>query len=164
MTVRTAIIEEGEDSGSLSSREEKTPLSRDVKIGLAVIAILNFNDAIGYLAIMPTLTFYVTELGGSNDQYGLIISATSFASFAFMSVWAHWVDTNGNKYRTPFFVSGALMLLSNLMYIFAIVLPKGNIAVYFLMLARILYGMGGSGKPFPPLQQGQTIYSRDETA
>jgi MFS family permease len=48
---------------------------------LVVLAMIGLIDAISYMAVAPSLIFYVNELGGSKEQYGLIMSAFSFTSF-----------------------------------------------------------------------------------
>lgn len=48
---------------------------------LAPQALVGFIDALAYMAVAPSIIFYVLELGGTKDQYGIILSAFSFASF-----------------------------------------------------------------------------------
>lgn len=50
---------------------------------LAVLALIGLIDAISYMAVAPSLIFYVNQLGGTKEQYGLIMSAFSFMSFCF---------------------------------------------------------------------------------
>ena len=47
-----------------------------------VLATINFIDAISYMAVAPSLIFYVLNLGGTMSQYGLLMSTFSFASFS----------------------------------------------------------------------------------
>jgi phosphatidylserine synthase len=48
---------------------------------LIVLSLVGLIDAISYMAVAPSLIFYVQELGGTKEQYGLIMSAFSFCSF-----------------------------------------------------------------------------------
>ena len=48
---------------------------------LIVLSLIGLIDAISYMAVAPSLIFYVQELGGTKEQYGLIMSAFSFCSF-----------------------------------------------------------------------------------
>jgi len=111
---------------------------------LVVMLITEFFGTLGYLAILPSLVFYVKDLGGTTDQYGLILSATSFFSFCFMSVFAHWVDSNGNKYRVPFLAISTLQVAGNLMYFLAICFPSPY-RIYAALAARCIYGIGVGG-------------------
>ena len=66
---------------------------------LVLLSVLCFFEMVGYMAITPSLIFYVEDLGGTHTQYGLILSACSLSSFCCMSLYASWVDSNGNQYR-----------------------------------------------------------------
>lgn len=111
---------------------------------LAILILTNFFGMLGYLAILPSLVFYVKDLNGTIDQYGLIMSATSFFSFCFMSVFAQWVDSNGNKYRVPFLVSNTLQVTGNLLYFLAICFPTPY-RIYAALVARCIVGIGEGG-------------------
>ena len=111
---------------------------------LVILNIMEFFDTLGYLAITPSLVFYVKDLGGTTDQYGLIMSATSFFSFCFMTVFAHWVDSNGSKYRVPFLTINTLQVIGNLMYFLAICFPTPY-RIYAALSARCIYGIGAGG-------------------
>ena len=52
----------------------------DISISIIVLMTINVVDSITSAAVAPTLTFYVSELGGTKDQYGLILSIGSLAS------------------------------------------------------------------------------------
>lgn len=113
-------------------------------ISLAVWFFVGVVDSISYMAVAPSLIFYVTELGGSKDQYGLIMSACSFAMFCFKPMYGYWVDAIGNKYKAPLFVSFSLGIFGNIIYWLAILMPHGNPAVYCLLVARLFTGMGAA--------------------
>lgn len=46
----------------------------------------------------PTLIFYVLDMGGTKDSYGLIMSASYLSGMLMMSFYGAWVDGNGNRY------------------------------------------------------------------
>lgn len=48
---------------------------------LIVLSLIGLIDAISYMAVAPSLVFYVDQLGGSKEQYGLIMSVFSLSSF-----------------------------------------------------------------------------------
>ena len=64
-----------------------------MNISIIILAIINIVDSITSAAVTPTLTFYVSMLGGTKEQYGLVImSVGSLASLFMMSVYGLWVD------------------------------------------------------------------------
>ena len=87
---------------------------------LVLLSVLCFFEMVGYMAITPSLIFYVEDLGGTHTQYGLILSACSLSSFCCMSLYASWVDSNGNQYRYV----GILKYWRCVIYIFIIVREK----------------------------------------
>ncbi len=121
-----------------------TKVERSVICSLAVLSLINLIDAISYMAVAPSLVFYVDDLGGTKEQYGLIMSTFSFASFCFKPIYGRWVDASGNKYKIPFLVSFAGAIFGNLVYFAAILLPVGSVGVYALLAGRFFAGMGAA--------------------
>jgi MFS family permease len=119
-------------------------MERGVYISLGVLFFVGVIDSVSYMAIAPSLIFYVTELGGSKEQYGLIMSAFSFASFCFKPLYGYWVDATGNKYKIPFLASFLMAIFGNIIYWLAILMPKGNPGVYCLLVARLFAGIGAA--------------------
>lgn len=115
-------------------------------ISLAVLVTINITDMVTNSVISPTLTFYIDELGGTLEQYGMVMSADSLAMFFMVSVFGRWVDTNGNKYKKPYIFCFAMGILGQLMYVSTILLPKGNIAIGAAMIARFVVGLGAAGR------------------
>ena len=123
-------------------------MEKSVTIALTVLSLIGLIDAISYMAIAPSLIFYVTDLGGTKEQYGLIMSAFSFASFCFKPVYGRWVDSSGNKYKIPYLISFTVAILGNLMYFAAILMPTAgsSMGIYTLLLGRFLAGMGAANQ------------------
>jgi MFS family permease len=92
-------------------------MKKPLIVSLSVLSLIGLIDAISYIAVAPSLVFYVTDLGGTKEQYGLIMSAFSFASFCFKPVYGRWVDSSGNKYKIPYLVSFSLAIFGNLMQV-----------------------------------------------
>jgi MFS family permease len=116
-------------------------LDRSVICSLVVLSLIGLIDAISYMAVAPSLIFYVNALGGTKEQYGLIMSTFSFASFCFKPIYGRWVDWSGNRYRIPFIASFAAAMAGNLIYFAAILMPQG---IYGLLIGRFLAGMGAA--------------------
>eukprot|EP00536_Pseudo-nitzschia_multiseries_P002964 jgi/Psemu1/236229/estExt_Genewise1.C_420039 len=94
----------------------------------------------------PTLIFYVTELGGTKEQYGMICSAVALSTMIAIPIYGTWVDSNGNKYTVPYLTSYLLGILSSIIYFLTILLPKGSIAIYSLLFSRLLGGASIAGR------------------
>jgi MFS family permease len=116
-------------------------LERSVMCSLAILSLIGLIDAISYMAVSPSLIFYVNDLGGTKEQYGLIMSTFSFASFCFKPIYGQWVDWSGNRYIVPYIVSFAAAMAGNLIYFGAILMPQG---IYGLLMGRFLAGMGAA--------------------
>lgn len=120
-----------------------SPFSNQFKITFAAICFMTFLECVGYMAVMPSLIFYVRELGGSDEQYGLILASANFSSFLMMPLYGSWVDALGNKYRLPLFFGSIFCITGMILYSVAICFPK-PIGVWVLLLSRIIYGIGAS--------------------
>jgi len=94
----------------------------------------------------PSMIFYITDMGGTLDQYGWMSAISSFSAFIMISVYGKWVDSNGNQYRKPYTITFILGVAGNLIYFLAIAMPKGFWAMSALMVSRFIGGMGGAGK------------------
>lgn len=105
--------------------------------------VQSFLDALGMMVILPTVIFYIRELGGTNAQYGLVLSAGSLASLVATPFYGSWIDAHGGGYRTCWFFGSFLMITANIIFALAIVL-HGNTAVYTVLFSRFLYGIGAA--------------------
>ena len=85
-----------------------------------VLSVIGLIDSISYMAVSPSLIFYVLQLGGSKEQYGLIMSTFSFASFSIKPIYGAWVDKSGNKFRVPYLTSLAISVAGALLYFTAV--------------------------------------------
>lgn len=111
-----------------------------------VLICINTMDSIMGAVVGPTLIFYVIELGGTKEHYGIMQSISMLAAMLTIPLYGSWVDSNGNKYTTPYMCSFSLGVISNLAYFLAVLLPKGPIAIYTVMFSRFLTGAAGSGR------------------
>ena len=69
---------------------------------LAVMVTINITHSVTNSVISPTLTFYIDKLGGTLEQYRMVMSADLLAMIFMVSIYGRWVDTNGNQYKTPY--------------------------------------------------------------
>eukprot|EP00586_Coscinodiscus_wailesii_P018868 CAMPEP_0172514694 /NCGR_PEP_ID=MMETSP1066-20121228/262076_1 /TAXON_ID=671091 /ORGANISM="Coscinodiscus wailesii, Strain CCMP2513" /LENGTH=506 /DNA_ID=CAMNT_0013295467 /DNA_START=68 /DNA_END=1588 /DNA_ORIENTATION=- len=110
---------------------------------IIALALTGIVDAISYMVVTPSLIFYVLENGGTNDQYGLIMSAFSFASFCAKPILGWWSDAT-KSFRIPYITSLVVSTLGGLVYLLASALPAGPAAVGAILAARLLGGVGAA--------------------
>lgn len=134
-----------------TGEDSKSKLEKSVVCSLAVLSLIGLIDAISYMAVAPSLIFYVNSLGGTKEQYGVIMSCFSLASFLFKPVYGSWVDRSGNKYKLPYIASFSAAIFGNLLYFAAILLPTSaaegtnyNMGVLGLLIGRFFAGMGAA--------------------
>lgn len=129
---------------------------------LIVLTIVGIVDAISYMLVTPSLVFYVLQNGGSQQQYGIIMSAFSFSSFCAKPFIGWWSDKQG--FRLPYITSVGIAFLGGVGYVLASALPKG-VAVNAILLARLLGGCGAANsalgfayvaRSVPPTEQTST--------
>mmetsp|Transcript_21608 Transcript_21608/g.44430 ORF Transcript_21608/g.44430 Transcript_21608/m.44430 type:complete len:504 (+) Transcript_21608:54-1565(+) len=130
---------------------------------LVALTIVGIVDAISYMLVTPSLVFYVLQNGGSQQQYGIIMSAFSFSSFCTKPFIGWWSDKQG--FRVPYIASVAVAFLGGVGYVLASALPKGSVAVNAILLARLLGGCGAANsalgfayvaRSVPPAEQTST--------
>jgi MFS family permease len=100
---------------------------------MTVLSLIGLVDSISYMAVAPSLIFYVLQVGGEKEMYGLIMSVFSFASFCGKPVYGIWVDKSGNKFRTPYIFSFLVAIFGAILYFFgnAAASPKTALACIF---------------------------------
>mmetsp|Transcript_28217 Transcript_28217/g.48704 ORF Transcript_28217/g.48704 Transcript_28217/m.48704 type:complete len:381 (+) Transcript_28217:54-1196(+) len=121
-------------------------MEKSLIISITVLVMINVIDSISNSVVGPSLIFYVTEMGGTQEQYGLIMSASFLSGMVMMTFYGAWVDSNGNKYKAPYAASFTLGIIGSFIYFLAILVPKGNLAVGAIFLGRLITGMGASGR------------------
>ncbi|CAJ1970146.1 unnamed protein product [Cylindrotheca closterium] len=117
-----------------------------LKQSMFVLAVIGLIDSISYMAVSPSLIFYVLELGGTKEDYGLIMSIFSFASFCGKPVFGAWVDKGGNKFRVPYLSSLVVSVIGALLYFLAVMVTDPQIAVGMIFVGRFLSGLGAANQ------------------
>jgi MFS family permease len=113
---------------------------------MSVLSMIGLVDAISYMAIAPSLIFYVLQLGGDKEMYGIIMSAFSLASFCGKPLYGIWVDRTGNKFRTPYIASFLLAIFGALLYFFGNAVTSPRTAVAMILVGRLFSGLGGANQ------------------
>mmetsp|Transcript_30559 Transcript_30559/g.50462 ORF Transcript_30559/g.50462 Transcript_30559/m.50462 type:complete len:500 (-) Transcript_30559:258-1757(-) len=108
---------------------------------LIALALVGVVDSVSYMVVAPSIVFYVLENGGTKEQYGIILSAFSFASFLAKPFVGYWADKSG--FRTPYIICLALSSIGGLIYLIASAW-NGKTAVALMLTARLLGGIGGA--------------------
>eukprot|EP00591_Stephanopyxis_turris_P002216 CAMPEP_0195507268 /NCGR_PEP_ID=MMETSP0794_2-20130614/749_1 /TAXON_ID=515487 /ORGANISM="Stephanopyxis turris, Strain CCMP 815" /LENGTH=459 /DNA_ID=CAMNT_0040633897 /DNA_START=67 /DNA_END=1446 /DNA_ORIENTATION=+ len=108
-----------------------------------VLALVGFVDAMSFMIVSPSLVFYVLQQGGTQDQYGVILSCYSLASFLAKPFLGAWSDSSG--FRVPFMATQALSVVGGILYLLASVVNQdGGGAVWTIMVGRVLGGIGAA--------------------
>jgi ceroid-lipofuscinosis MFS transporter 7 len=93
------------------------------------------------MVVAPSIVFYVLENGGTKEQYGIILSAFSFASFLAKPFVGYWADEHG--FRVPYMVTLALSTIGGFIYLIAGAW-YGKTAIALMLAARLLGGIGAA--------------------
>ena len=106
---------------------------------LVALSVVGLVDAISYMVVAPSIVFYVLQQGGTKEQYGIILSAFSFASFCTKPFLGAWSDRTG--FRIPYICSLGLSACGGLFYLLAslTIIPVGMI-----LTGRLLGGVGAA--------------------
>ena len=121
-------------------------LDRSLIPSIVVLVLINVTDSITNSVVGPSLVFYVSDVGGTKEQYGMIMSASYLSGMLMMSFYGAWVDSNGNQYQAPYAAAFALGIAGSLIYFSAVVLPRGHWAIGAILLGRLVTGLGASGR------------------
>lgn len=111
-----------------------------------VLSVVGLIDSISYMAVSPSLIFYVLKLGGTKEQYGLIMSTFSFASFSAKPIYGAWVDKGGNKFRLPYLSSLMISVAGAILYLLAVQASSPAMAVSMIFAGRFLSGLGAANQ------------------
>ena len=121
-------------------------MEKSLIISIIVLVMINITDSITNSVVGPSLIFYVKDMGGSKEQYGMIMSAAYLSGFIMMSFYGAWVDSNGNKYKAPYAAAFTLGIVGSFIYFLAVLFPKGNLAIGAILIGRLITGLGASGR------------------
>eukprot|EP00934_Nitzschia_sp_Nitz4_P006452 Nitzschia sp. Nitz4//scaffold41_size133979//106218//107941//NITZ4_003365-RA/size133979-snap-gene-0.133-mRNA-1//-1//CDS//3329551524//6442//frame0 len=132
---------------------------------MVVLSLVGLVDSVSFMSVTPSLIFYVLQVGGDKERYGLIMSAFSFASFCGKPLYGIWVDKGGNKFRAPYLASFFLATIGAILYFFANSCTSTPWALGLILVGRLLGGFGGANQTlgyaytasvFPQDQQTRT--------
>ena len=107
---------------------------------MIALAVLALADSISFMIVMPSLSFYIDSLQGSQDFYGLVLALYSFCSFLGKPVLGRWSDVS--NFSTPYMASISLSVLGSILYTIAPVFSSAKTGLWALALGRILGGLG----------------------
>ena len=112
-----------------------------VKKYTIALSVVGLVDAISYMVVAPSIVFYVLQLGGTKEQYGIILSAFSFASFCTKPFLGRWSDRSG--FKIPYIGSLSLSACGGLLYLMAS-LYTSKVAIAMVLIGRLLGGVGAA--------------------
>jgi len=136
---------------------------------LVALIVAGVADAISFMVVSPSLIFYVLKQGGTKDQYGLIMSSFSFASFCAKPFLGHLSDKVG--FRTPYGVSLGIASLGSIMYAMAAAFPQTAYAVFGMnwsilgiLASRLLMGVGAANSALGFAYVARVVPSDEQTS
>lgn len=130
------------DSASDEATGGSSSRSADYYRLLLPQCLVGLIDAISFMVVAPSIVFYVLATGGSKEQYGMVLSIFSFASFSFKPILGYWCDKSSG-FRMPYLSSIAVASLGGLIYFLASAFPS-KVAVPLIGLGRFLGGVGAA--------------------
>jgi MFS family permease len=121
-------------------------MEKSMIASIVMLLMINITDSVTNSVVGPSLIFYVTEMGGSKEEYGTIMSSTFLSGILMTSLYGAWVDRNGNRYKGPYAASFVLGMAGSLVYFLAAICPPGKFAMRVMLAGRLVTGMGSSGR------------------
>ena len=126
------------------------------------LALAGMSDAISYMVVTPSLIFYILQNGGTQSQYGFVMSSFSFASFCTKPFLGWWSDVHG--FRLPYLLSLATACLGGFIYTAASALPDGQMSIAAIFIARLLGGVGMANSALGFAYVARVVPQKDQTA
>ena len=117
----------------LLERDRADPFdARVLRTNLFCVWSISFLSAIDGTVAVPSLWRYIESLGGSEEYYGLCVSAFAVARVAFMGVFGLWVDRR--PFREVFAVSLAVGVLASAVY------ARADVGLPLVLAGRFILG------------------------
>jgi MFS family permease len=137
---------------------------------LRALIIAGVADAISFMVVSPSLVFYVLEQSGTKEQYGLIMSSFSFASFLAKPFLGHFSDKYG--FRQPYVISLCISCLGAILYVAASNFSTTHTTLFFgmngsvasILLARLLMGVGAANAALGYAYVARVAPSEEQTS
>ncbi len=111
------------------------------KTSIFIIFLTVFIDLVGFGIVVPLLPVYSRHFGAQGIVIGLIFSAFSAMQFVFSPIWGRISDRIGR--RPVLLVSTAGATLSYVLFAFSSGLEQHALALWLMILSRILAGIAG---------------------
>jgi len=126
---------EDEDSKHTGSSDVSGP-SKIFNRSTFVVVLVGVTSMIEYSMVMPSLSSYVLELGGSHVLYGVCVGLFSLARLFSMPLLGTWSDKR--PMLEPLVFSILISALGNLLY----GLAQWFDSAWFIVIARFVVGLG----------------------
>lgn len=104
------------------------------------LATLGLADSISFMIVTPSLAFYISSLGGSQDFYGFVLAVFSFTAFCGKPILGRWSDAQ--NFHWPYMASISLSVLGGAFYAIAPAFSSTKAALASVALGRIVAGFG----------------------
>jgi len=111
---------------------------------------------------MPSLSFYITSLGGSQDFYGFVLAIYSFMSFCGKPILGRWSDAT--SFKIPYMVSISFSVFGGFLYAIAPVFTNNQTALASVALGRIFGGLGRANSALNFAYVARACEAKDRTS
>jgi multidrug resistance protein len=111
------------------------------KTSILVVFLTVFIDLVGFGIVVPLLPVYSRHFGAQGFVIGLIFAAFSAMQFIFSPIWGRISDRIGR--RPVLLISTAGAAGSYVLFAFSSGLDNHNLALWLMILSRILAGVAG---------------------
>ena len=117
-------------------------MEKSMIASIVLLLMINITDSVTNSAVDPSLIFCITEIGGSKEEYGTIMSSTFLSGILMTSFYGAWVDRNCGRNKGPCGASFVLGMAGSLVYFLAANCPPGKFAMHIMLAGRLVTGMG----------------------
>ena len=127
----------------MAAGEGKDTAEQLVKRGMRSVSIIMFLDALAASLGVSVLPYYVTSLGGTDAQFGAVLSTFAAANI----VASLWIGGASDKFgRKPLLMSSLIGLSIG----FSLTALTPNVALLFVARATIGFfaGIGSTGRAY----------------
>lgn len=121
------------NNGYNNNKMEEEPNNKAIPIVVATV----FFQSIGFTVTMPSMAFFVKELGVSETFYGWIVAVYSLGQFLGSPIFGYW--SNHAPVRLTIVVSLAISAIGNTLYGFVGDIPAHG---WMMLISRFLVGFG----------------------
>eukprot|EP01112_Ceratiomyxa_fruticulosa_P008626 TRINITY_DN2235_c0_g1_i6.p1 TRINITY_DN2235_c0_g1~~TRINITY_DN2235_c0_g1_i6.p1 ORF type:complete len:473 (-),score=90.16 TRINITY_DN2235_c0_g1_i6:68-1486(-) len=126
---------------SINYAKENVPLlnnqNEEAKGSVGMVILTVFLQSMGFTIVIPSLSYFVLSLGGSQTYYGWIVASYSLGQFIGSPLFASY--SNYRPSREVLVISLIFSAIANFLYAVVPITPHG---LWMMLVSRFLVGFG----------------------